>query len=365
MEGKIRHMFPGGNTPQGFFSYYSHVIAVDEAVRIFLLKGGPGTGKSTFMKKISQAMTGQGFAVEHHHCSSDPDSLDGLVIPALNIALIDGTAPHIVDPKYPGCVDEILNLGEFWRESSLVNNKAAILACTKEISKHFQHAYRMLQAAKAVYDDWEAVNCEAMDYTLANRKAAELIETLFADITTAGNGKNRKLFASAITPAGPVNYIDSITAGLANRYVLTGPPGTGKATLLAKIAAAALGRGLNIETYHCPLDPLKVEHIVIPALHTALITSVPPHNHSPRGTTAIIDMADCLDPDMVAKTESVTDYDRTVFWELFGKAGAYITEAKKLHDRLEGYYVPNINFSGLDALYARTLARVLAYAGRQ
>ena len=103
-EGKIRHMFPGGNTPQGFFSYYDQVIAAD-AVRIFLLKGGPGTGKSTFMKRISQAMTERGFAVEHHHCSSDPDSLDGLVIPALDIALIDGTAPHIVDPKHPGCVD--------------------------------------------------------------------------------------------------------------------------------------------------------------------------------------------------------------------------------------------------------------------
>ncbi|QDR81063.1 PRK06851 family protein [Sporomusa termitida] len=363
-EAKIRHMFPGGNTPQGFFSYYGHIIAAD-AVRIFLLKGGPGTGKSTFMKRISQALTGQGFAVEHHHCSSDPASLDGLVIPALNIALIDGTAPHIVDPRYPGCVDEILNLGEFWLESSLVNNKSAILACTKEISRYFQHAYGMLQAAKAVYDDWEAANCEAMDYTQANWKAAELIETLFAGVTTAGNGKNRKLFASAITPDGPVNYIDSITSGLANRYVLTGPPGTGKATLLAKVAAAASVKGLDIETYHCPLDPLKVEHIVIPALHTALITSVPPHNHSPRGTTAIIDMTDCLDRELIQKAEPVTDYDRTAFWELFGKAGAYIKEAKKLHDRLEGYYVPNINFNGIDALYDRTLARILAYAGRE
>ncbi len=363
-EGKIRHMFPGGNTPQGFFSYYDHVITAD-AVRIFLLKGGPGTGKSTFMKRISQAMTERGFAVEHHHCSSDPDSLDGLVIPALDIALIDGTAPHIVDPKHPGCVDEVLNLGEYWLESSLINNKAAILACTKEISRRFQRAYRLLQAAKAIYDDWEAANNEALDYTLANRKAAELIDSLFAGVTTVGHGRNRKLFASAITPDGPVNYIDSIASGLASRYVLTGPPGTGKATLLAKVAAAASVRGLDIETYHCPLDPRKVEHIIIPALNTALTTSVPPHNHSTRGTTAIIDMADCLDQEMLQQAEPVTAYDRTVFWELFGKAGAYIKEAKKLHDRLEGYYVPNIDFSGVDALYDRTLARILAYAGQK
>ncbi|HWR43829.1 PRK06851 family protein [Sporomusa sp.] len=359
--GKIKHMFPGGNTPQGFFSYYDYVIPVD-AGRIFLLKGGPGVGKSTFMKKISQAMIERGFSVEHHHCSSDPNSLDGLVIPVLSVALIDGTAPHIVDPKHPGCVDEILNLGEYWNESKLVNNKTSILTCTKEISKRFQRAYRMLRAAKAVYDDWEAANNEAMNYKLANQKAAELIEKLFANVTTVGHGKNRKLFASAITPDGPVNYIDSIAVDLSYRYILTGFPGTGKATLLDKVAETAIAKGLDIETYHCPLDPLKVEHIIIPALSAALITSVPPHNLSTYGATAIINMNECLDQEMIHRLEPVTDYDRTAFWEFFGKAGAYINEAKKLHDQLETYYVPNINFSGVDTLRDKTLARIFEYA---
>ncbi|SMC75856.1 PRK06851 family protein [Sporomusa malonica] len=359
--GKIKHVFPGGNTPQGFFSYYDYVIPID-ATRIFLLKGGPGVGKSTFMKKIGQAMVEQGYDVEHHHCSSDPNSLDGLVIPMLNVALIDGTAPHIVDPKHPGCVDEILNLGEYWDESKMVKNKAAILAYTKEISKRFQRAYRMLRAAKAIYDDWEAANNEAMDYKLANQKATDLLEKLFAGTPTAGHGKNRKLFASAITPLGPINYIDSIAAGLSSRYIITGLPGTGKATLLAKVADTAVAKGLDIETYYCPLDPLKVEHVIIPALDTALTTSVPPHNQPTRGATAVIDMNDCLDKEIVNRLETVTDYDRTAFWEFFGKAGTYINEAKKLHDELETYYVPNISFSGVDALRDKTLARILAFA---
>lgn len=97
-KGKIRHMFPGGNTPQGFFSYYDNIMPQDEASRIIIIKGGPGVGKSTFMKKIGEEMLDRGFDVEYMHCSSDNNSLDGIVIPAIKVALMDGTAPHVVVP---------------------------------------------------------------------------------------------------------------------------------------------------------------------------------------------------------------------------------------------------------------------------
>ena len=48
-KGRIRHMFPGGNTSQGFFSYYDYILGQEEANRIICIKGGPGVGKSTFM----------------------------------------------------------------------------------------------------------------------------------------------------------------------------------------------------------------------------------------------------------------------------------------------------------------------------
>ncbi|WP_206459271.1 hypothetical protein [Anaerovorax sp. IOR16] len=50
MAGKQRHMFPGNNTPEGFFSYYQYILSQKEADKIFCIKGGPGVGKSTFMK---------------------------------------------------------------------------------------------------------------------------------------------------------------------------------------------------------------------------------------------------------------------------------------------------------------------------
>lgn len=147
---KVRHYFPGGNTTRGFFfSYYDHILTQEEATRIICLKGGPGVGKSTYMKRIGKAMEEKkGFEVEYMHCSSDPNSLDGVVMPQIKVALLDGTAPHVVDPKNPGAVDEIIHLGDYWNEEGIRKNRDQILLVNKAVGKLFGRAYRYLKAAK-------------------------------------------------------------------------------------------------------------------------------------------------------------------------------------------------------------------------
>jgi len=43
-----------------FFSYYDYILGQEEANRIICIKGGPGVGKSTFMKKIGKEMVERG-----------------------------------------------------------------------------------------------------------------------------------------------------------------------------------------------------------------------------------------------------------------------------------------------------------------
>ena len=126
MEGKIRKIFPGANTANGSFNFFDNIIQGD-INRIFCFKGGPGVGKSSLMKKIAQEFIDRGYDVELHHCPSDPSSLDALLIKKLGVVLLDGTSPHIVDPKNPGAVDEIVNLGEFWNVENLEKNKDEII----------------------------------------------------------------------------------------------------------------------------------------------------------------------------------------------------------------------------------------------
>ena len=68
--GKIRKMFPGSNSAYGFYSFYDQIIE-DNATRIFVIKGGPGVGKSTFMKNIARELIERGCNAEFHCCSAD------------------------------------------------------------------------------------------------------------------------------------------------------------------------------------------------------------------------------------------------------------------------------------------------------
>ncbi|WP_027398171.1 nSTAND3 domain-containing NTPase [Anaerovorax odorimutans] len=96
LKGKARHMYPGNNTPEGFFSYYNYILSQREADKIICIKGGPGVGKSTFMKKIAEELLEDGYNIDFMHCSSDNNSLDGIVLRDKKIAMVDGTSPHVV-----------------------------------------------------------------------------------------------------------------------------------------------------------------------------------------------------------------------------------------------------------------------------
>ncbi|HHW26867.1 MAG TPA: ATPase [Firmicutes bacterium] len=346
----------------GFFSYYDHILPKD-ATRVFVIKGGPGVGKSTFMTNIARDMVDLGYDVEIHHCSSDNNSVDGVVFPAIGVGLVDGTEPHVVDPKVPGAVDEIIWLGEFWDEDSVRANKPQILQCQKGIESVFKRAYRYLKAAQVVYEDWESVNMEAMDYGKANMIAARVIEETMGSVPVASSpGTERKLFASAITPDGMVNYLNTIVAPCKNRYVIQGEPGTGKSVLLEKVKRAAVERGFFVEAYYCPLHPEKVEHVVVPGLSLVLTKSIHPHTYVPGPTDTIIDMDQCLDQTVIESHRDCLELAQKAFASLFETAINYISKAKQYHDALERYYAPNMDFASIDRLRKKTLDRILGYA---
>lgn len=91
--------FLGANTPQGFYSLTGQMLDPDKHRAIYILKGGAGCGKSTLMKHVAKRMTEAGERVEHVYCSGDPDSLDALLIPGKQAAIVDGTAPQGVGTK--------------------------------------------------------------------------------------------------------------------------------------------------------------------------------------------------------------------------------------------------------------------------
>jgi hypothetical protein len=361
-KGRVRNMFPGGNTSKGFFSRFEYIMRQEEANRIFILKGGPGVGKSTFMKNISDILTDRGCDAEHMHCSSDSKSLDGIVIPELGAALLDGTAPHVTDPGTPGAVDEIVNLGEYWDEAALKANRTAIIGLKNEISGYFQRAYRYLGAAAHIYEDNAVMYRAAMDKTRPRFIAWEFTNMLFDIHPPAGKmGHQRCMFASAVTPDGFVNYLDDLMT-LDNIYVFEGFPGSCTEDVLETIKTAALERGFDVEAFYCAFDPFKLEHLILPELNTAFST-IGRYHATDACAVKKVDFREFLDDNIIGKYRSELEYNDNEFDKLLNKAVEMIHNAKQLHDELEAFYIPHMDFDGIKKKQEEITQKILDYAG--
>lgn len=350
----ITHVFPGGNTSEGFYSFYDY-LPPPNARRIYTLKGGPGVGKSTFMRKVGEAFSCEGYDIEHHHCSSDNGSLDGVVIPDLGVALLDGTAPHVVDPKHPGAIDEILDLAAFWERDSLIANKEAILASTKEVSRLFKRAYAYLASCKSIMGDLVTLHQRCLKKDYAITKLHEMKSQLFNHPHTFSLGYERHLFGSAYTPDGHVYHTNSQLQNIQNIYGVFGSPGTGNSFILNEIGHEALHYGYSVTFYHQPLLPSELETVVIHDLNTALTTVKDLDLHYER----TVDLDEGLSSTCYKRFKYEIEESRYFYHNLLEFAIRNIRMAKLEHDVLETYYVPNMNFEAQAEKRAEILTSLL------
>ena len=56
--------FLGANSPTGFYSLYDQLLPPEQASAIYILKGGPGCGKSTLMRRVAALAQEAGYSQE-------------------------------------------------------------------------------------------------------------------------------------------------------------------------------------------------------------------------------------------------------------------------------------------------------------
>ena len=151
--------FAASNSKSGFYSYYSGCFDRKEIGAVYAIKGGPGTGKSRFMREVANCAKEKGWRVETVYCSSDPESLDGIVLwkEREGIAFLDATAPHVYEPRRVGFRENLINLGAFWDASLLRARSEEIEALDQKKKSAYQRAYRYLSAYGAVAENRDAM----------------------------------------------------------------------------------------------------------------------------------------------------------------------------------------------------------------
>ena len=145
---QITNFFAGANSGDGFQNLFPEVVDLEDTFDLMVLKGGPGVGKNTFMREIGRTMEQAGTAVEYLWCSGDPGSLDGVVLPELRCAVADGTAPHVLEPRYPAAVGRYVDLGRFYDLAAAKADAQEVRAHTRACQAAYARAYRQMKAAR-------------------------------------------------------------------------------------------------------------------------------------------------------------------------------------------------------------------------
>ena len=296
-QGKIQY-FLGSNSVHGFASLYGDFCKPETGTFLWVIKGGPGCGKSSFMKKIGSAAEADRLAVHYVWCSGDPDSLDAVYVPAWKTGYVDGTEPHVMEVPYPAASGLYLDLGQFYDRASLQPRLEKIMHLIAQNRKIYTEAYDLLAGA-AKLEKLQEHNGGFEPFRLSSEKSS---------------GNITRRFYRALTCLGPISFplCEQAPEML---------PTAGAAEDAAREAAAA---GLDVVCAQHPIFPELTEAVFVP------------------------NTGDFFKADLDRLEEALLPLER--------KVSEKLAAAKAIHDELEAVFNPHVDFDGVYALAARHIA---------
>lgn len=130
--GVLTHRLFGTLTPDGAKDFLQNITRNMD--RRYFIKGLPGTGKSTMLKKLTQDALKRGFDVQKVWCGLDSKSIDMVILPELKLCIFDSTAPHEYFPEDGREGDVIFDITKHCQLSDEAEAKI------EEISKEYRKA---------------------------------------------------------------------------------------------------------------------------------------------------------------------------------------------------------------------------------
>ena len=336
--------FLGANSPDGFYSLFEELTDCEAVRDVYIIKGSAGSGKSSFMRKIAERLVRSGAGVEYELCSSDHRSLDGILCPKAGAAIVDGTSPHVCEPKYAGAREHYVSFSDFLDCPPLSKKLGEIQSASHEIHTNYESAYRFLQAARKVSDESFQLVIRHVDTARIRTRAAHLARRLLTGRGPGGGEKKR--FLSAVSPEGVI-FLESTVTALCPRIIELHDTYGLSPFFLLPIRDAALAAGFEVISCWCTQNPAtKLEHLLIPALGLAFISTNRCITLSTQPERRIR-LDAYLPPDDTRALRARLRLQTKCEEALLAEAFSALDRAKAGHDLLERLYNPHVDFPGV------------------
>lgn len=128
----VRHYFAEGMTTRGYISLLPNMMPSWQ--RVYVLLGGPGTGKSTLIKVIGLELLDRGYNIDFLRSARDPDSMVGFIVPQMELAMLDAIEVSPLRWRAPGVIERFIDFNIFCDEQKLENQRDSI----REIESRLQ-----------------------------------------------------------------------------------------------------------------------------------------------------------------------------------------------------------------------------------
>ncbi len=339
--------FLGATTPKGFRSLFDTVYDPADGWRVYILKGGPGTGKSSLLGKIAAAIIESGQQTQIIPCASSPKSLDAVIFPDIKIMVVDGTAPHVLEPKYPGACELIVNLGEYYDAGELYKDRDKIISLFKENAAYHDRAKRYIAATGSLINDCYRLALDCTDTAKAAKFASAFARRELP--SKKGCGKESMRFLSALTPFGMMFFEDTLHEMCDRVIAIEDEYGATSRVIMSVLRSAALSSGYDIITCPCPMAPDEsIDHIIIPEASLAVCTSN--RWHKVEEATRHIHSRRFTDASALRSRKQRLSFNRRAAKELMISTCDILKEANTVHDRLEKFYINAMDFNGVQKI---------------
>ena len=305
------------------------------------------------MTEAAKAAEEGGFDVEYFYCSSDPDSLDGVLIGGGLCAITDGTPPHSMDPSYPGCVDEIINLGDFWDENELVSKRKEIVSLSEKKKRAYRDAYRFLEASNLVSAE---IRGEVYD-TVDKKKMRAAASRLFAHVSDGGGFEKKIRILNSVGMKGEAGFNTFSEKAKKKYYILD----TAETAYLmhAEIYKKAVEKKLPVYVSFATVEPDCIDAIYFPTLGVSFCTVKKKKELSEN--EKMINMARFIKSEQFAKIKGKVKFSIRCRDALLDEAKVRLRFAADAHFALEDIYIRAMDFEKKQTASKEYIDKILNY----